>query len=85
MGESKRKREMALATEAAMAVDTLGGRMHVRWDEGASYAHITALRGDAVAAQALGMRRKGQRGTPEPTSPWAKRATAIGAGRYAGA
>ena len=96
-----------------MAVDTLGGRMHVRWDEGAQatpngqlvffaeflatagiferwvedcplaytspnaptkrdvlgtlmlailaghkrYAHITALRGDAVAAQALGMRR----------------------------
>jgi len=92
-------------------VDTLGGRMHVRWDEGAAatpngqlvffaeflaatgvferwvsscplsyrsgnapdkrdvlgtlmlgllaghrrYAHITALRGDAVAAQALGM------------------------------
>ena len=113
MGESKRKREVALATEAAMAVDTLGGRMHVRWDEGAQatpngqlvffaeflatagiferwvedcplaytspnaptkrdvlgtlmlailaghkrYAHITALRGDAVAAQALGMRR----------------------------
>ena len=96
-----------------MAVVTLGGRMHVRWDEGAQatpngqlvffaeflatagiferwvedcplaytspnapskrdvlgtlmlailaghkrYAHITALRGDAVAAQALGMRR----------------------------
>ena len=31
----KRKREVALATEKAMAVDTLGGRMHVRWDEGA--------------------------------------------------
>jgi hypothetical protein len=113
MGESKRKREVALATEAAMVVDTLGGRMHVRWDESAQatpngqlvffaeflatagiferwveecpltytspnaptkrdvlgtlllaivaghkrYAHITALRGDAVAAQALGMRR----------------------------
>ncbi len=113
MGEQKRKREVALATEAAMVVDTLGGRMHVRWDEGAQatpngqlvffaeflqtagiferwvedcplsytspnaptkrdvlgtlllailaghkrYAHITALRGDAVAAQALGMRR----------------------------
>jgi len=96
-----------------MVVDTLGGRMHVRWDEGAAatpngqlvffaeflaaagvfdrwvedcpleytsgnaptkrevlgtlvlailaghkrYAHVTALRGDAVAAQALGMRR----------------------------
>jgi hypothetical protein len=94
-------------------VDTLGGRMHVRWDEGAAatphgqlvffaeflattgvferwvsscpleyrsgnapdkrdvlgtlmlgllaghrrYAHITALRGDAVAAQALGMNK----------------------------
>jgi len=104
---------VALATEAAMAVDTLGGRMHERWDEGAQatpngqlvffaeflatagiferwvedcplaytspnapskqdvlgilllailaghkrYAHITALRGDAVAAQALGMRQ----------------------------
>ena len=35
MGESKRKREVALATEQAMVVDTLGGRMHVRWDEGA--------------------------------------------------
>jgi len=113
MGESKRKREVALATEQAMVVDTLGGRMHVRWDEGAQatpngqlvffaeflatagifdrwvedcplaytspnapskrdvlgtlllailaghkrYAHITALRGDAVAAQALGLRR----------------------------
>jgi hypothetical protein len=113
MGESKRKREVALATEAAMVVDTLGGRMHVRWDDGAQatpngqlvffaeflatagiferwveecpltytspnaptkrdvlgtlllavlaghkrYAHITALRGDAVAAQALGMNR----------------------------
>ena len=113
MGESKCKRELALATEPAMAVDTLGGRLHVRWDEGAQatpngqlvffaeflatagvfdrwvadcpliytspnapsktdvlgtlllailaghkrYAHITALRGDAVAAQALGMRR----------------------------
>lgn len=97
----------------AMVVDTLGGRMHVRWDEGAPatpngqlvffaeflacagvfdrwvadcpleyrsnnapgkrdvlgtlllailaghrrYAHVTALRGDAVAAQALGMQR----------------------------
>ncbi|MFM7188067.1 MAG: hypothetical protein ACKO14_09650 [Armatimonadota bacterium] len=113
MGESKRKRNLALATEAAMPVDTLGGRMLVRWDEGAQatpngqlvffaeflattgvfdhwvqecplmytspnaptkrdvlgtlllailaghkrYAHITALRGDAVAAQALGMNR----------------------------
>jgi hypothetical protein len=117
MGESKRKREVALAAEAAGAatqvVDTLGGRMHVRWDDAAAatphgqlvffsqflaatgvferwvcscplqyssgnapskrdvlgtlllallaghrrYAHITALRGDAVAAQALGMNK----------------------------
>jgi hypothetical protein len=111
MGESKRKRNLALAAQEAMPVDTLGGRMLVRWDEGAQatpngqlvffteflaatgvfenwveqcplayispnapskrdvlgtlllavlaghkrYAHITALRGDAVAAQALGM------------------------------
>ena len=116
MGESKRKRRGAVVVageEAAQTqvVDTLGGRMHVRWDEGAAatphgqlvyfaeflaatgvferwvsscplayrsgnapdkrdvlgtlmlgllaghrrYAHITALRGDAVAAQALGM------------------------------
>ena len=108
---------MALAAEAEgeapQVVDTLGGRMHVRWDEGAAatphgqlvffaqflaatgvferwvsscplsyrsgnapdkrdvlgtlllgllaghrrYAHITALRGDAVAAQALGMNK----------------------------
>ena len=110
-------REVALAAEVAagapQVVDTLGGRMHVRWDEGAAatphgqlvffaeflaatgvferwvsscpleyrsgnapdkrdvlgtlmlgllaghrrYAHITALRGDAVAAQALGMNK----------------------------
>ena len=105
--------EVALATQAAMAVDALGGRMHERWDEGARshsqrrvavfaeflatagifdrwvedcpvaytgpnapskqdvlatlllailvghkrYAHISALRGHAVAVQALGMRR----------------------------
>jgi hypothetical protein len=104
---------LALAAQEAMAVDTLGGRMMVRWDEGAQatpngqlvffaeflattgvfdhwaqecplvysspnaptkrdvlgtlllailaghkrYAHITALRGGAVAAQALGMQR----------------------------
>lgn len=101
------------AGETAQVVDTLGGRMHVRWDEGAAatphgqlvffaeflaatgvfdrwvsgcplsyrsgnapdkrdvlgtlmlgllaghrrYAHITALRGDAVAAQALGLNK----------------------------
>lgn len=40
MGESKRKRMVAVAAEAAVAgpqvVDTLGGRMHVRWDEHAA-------------------------------------------------
>jgi hypothetical protein len=118
MGEAKRKKEQALMgvqgpSDEAHIVDTLGGRMHVRWDEGASatghgqlvyfaqflaatgvferwvtscplqyksgnapgkrdvlgtlmlallaghrrYAHITALRGDALAAQALGMNK----------------------------
>ena len=118
MGESKRKRAAGLIRagekdDTAQAIDTLGGRMHVRWDAQAAatphgqlvffaeflaatgvfdrwvnecplqyasnnappkrdvlgtlmlgllaghrrYAHITALRGDAVAAQALGMRR----------------------------
>lgn len=117
MGEARRKRERALSSavggDEAMVVDTLGGRMHVRWDQGAAatpngqlvffaeflatagvfdrwvetcpleysspnapgkrdvlgtlvlailaghrrYAHVTALRGDAVAAQALGMQR----------------------------
>lgn len=41
MGESKRRmREVVLAAEAAagapQVVDTLGGRMHVRWDEAAA-------------------------------------------------
>ncbi len=112
MGEhvNKQKTAVALATDT-MVVDTLGGRMQVRWDESAQatpngqlvffaeflastgvfdrwvercplsytspnapgkrdvlgtlllailaghrrYAHITALRGDAVAAKALGM------------------------------
>ena len=118
MGESKRKQKVALVDSAEggdtpQVVDTLGGRMHVRWDRHAAatphgqlvffaeflatagvferwvstcpleyrsgnaptkrdvlgtlmlgllaghrrYAHITALRGDAVAAQALGMSR----------------------------
>ena len=118
MGESKRKRAAGLIRagekdDTAQAIDTLCGRMHVRWDAQAAatphgqlvffaeflaatgvfdrwvnecplqyasnnappkrdvlgtlmlgllaghrrYAHITALRGDAVAAQALGMRR----------------------------
>ena len=94
MGEHKRRPMRALAklkeeTDQPQVVDTLGGRIHIRWDEGAAttphgqlvffaeflattgvferwvsvcplaghrrYAHITALRGDAVAAQALGM------------------------------
>ena len=115
MGEARRKalavRKGADEDQPPHVVDTLGGRMHVRWDEGAAatphgqlvffaeflaatgvferwvsscplayrsgnapdkrdvlgtlmlgllaghrrYAHITALRGDAVAAQALGM------------------------------
>jgi len=114
MGESKRKQKTVLAQASeAMIVDTLGGRMHVRWDETAQatpngqlvffaeflaatgvfdrwveecplsyisgnaptkrdvlgtlvlailaghrrYAHVTGLRGDAVAAQALGLNR----------------------------
>lgn len=116
MGEHKRRQNRVLAdrkegTDQSRVVDTLGGRMHVRWNEGAAatphgqlaffaeflaatgvferwvstcpleyrsgnapdkrnilgtlmlgllaghrrYSHITALRGDAVAAQALGM------------------------------
>lgn len=114
MGEAKRRRAIALAGAGEpVVVDTLGGRLHVRWDEtsGATpngqlvffaeflaatgvfdrwvdacplayrsgnappkrdvlgtlalgmlaghrrYAHITGLRGDAVAARALGMQR----------------------------
>jgi len=118
MGEARRKAlaaRIGAGDEPAppLVVDTLGGRMHVRWDEGAAatphgqlvffaeflsatgvferwvsecplayrsgnapdkrdvlgtlmlgllaghrrYAHITALRGDAVAAQALGMNK----------------------------
>lgn len=113
MGEHKQptKTALALAGEEAMVVQTMGGRMHVRWDETARatphgqlvffaeflatagvfdrwvehcplvytspnasskrdvlgtlmlgilsgsrrYAHIAAVRGDTVAAQALGM------------------------------
>ena len=41
MGESKRKQRAALAEragagDAPQGVDTLGGRMHVRWDRGAA-------------------------------------------------
>ena len=40
MGESKRRRMAALVRgeeggDQVQVVDTLGGRMHVRWDEGA--------------------------------------------------
>ena len=111
--QSKRKQIVAAQDAELMVVDTLGGRMHVRWDDAAQatpngqlvffteflgatgvfddwvqacpleyrsgnapgkrdvlgtlvlailaghrrYAHVTALRGDAVAAQALGMER----------------------------
>jgi Transposase DDE domain group 1 len=114
MGESKRKREISKRQESeSMAVDTLGGRIHVQWDQTAQatphgqlvffaeflacagvfdewvnnapleyksgnapdkrdvlgtlvlavlaghrrYAHITALRGDTLAAKALGMNK----------------------------
>ena len=41
MGESKRKQKVALAEsgdggDTPQVVDTLGGRMHVRWDRGAA-------------------------------------------------
>ena len=40
MGESKRKRQGSVVelggADETQVVDTLGGRMHVRWDEGAS-------------------------------------------------
>ena len=114
MGEfiEQKKTVLAQASEDAMVVDTMGGRMHVRWDESAQatphgqiaffaeflatagvfdrwvdacplrysspnasrprdvlgtlmlgilagskrYAHIAGVRGDAVAAQALGLK-----------------------------
>ena len=114
MGEDieQKKTVLAQASEDAMVVDTMGGRMHVRWDETAQatphgqiaffaeflattgvfdrwvdacplrysspnasrprdvlgrlmlgilagskrYAHIAGVRGDAVAAQALGLK-----------------------------
>jgi len=111
--DDAKKTALSQAGEEAMVVDTMGGRVHVRWDETAQatphgqivffaeflatagvfdrwvqdcplhysspnasrprdvlgtlmlgllaghrrYAHITALRGDAVAAQALGMNK----------------------------
>jgi hypothetical protein len=41
MGESKRRRQGALIdgrgeADPAQVLDTLGGRMHVRWDQGAA-------------------------------------------------
>ncbi len=137
MGESDepKKTVLAQATEAAMVVDTMGGRMHVRWDETAQatphgqivffaeflatagvfdrwvqgcplhysspnasrardvlgtlmlgilagskrYAHIAGVRGDAVAAKALGLRGMVSEDTvrralaamaPEASEPW---------------
>jgi hypothetical protein len=119
MGEADepKKTTLALASTDAMAVDTMGGRVHVRWDETAQvtphgqivffaeflatagvfdrwvqdcplhysspnasrprdvlgtlmlgilagskrYAHIAGVRGDAVAAKALGLNGNGQR------------------------
>ena len=87
-----KKSVLALASEAAMAMDTMGGRVHVRWDETAHatlmlgilagskrYAHIAGVRGDAVAAKALGLRgmvsedsvrRALAAMTPESSEPW---------------
>jgi hypothetical protein len=63
VGESRRKRqgfELTAAGEVdeAMVVDTLGGRMHVRWDEGAPatphgqgvfFAELLATAGCSIA------------------------------------
>lgn len=113
MGEAKNRRIAAAKSNEPMVVDTLGGRMHVSWDDGAQatpngqlvffteflntagvfddwvescpleyksgnapdkrdvlgtlllailaghkrYAHVTGLRGDAIAARALGMKK----------------------------
>ena len=141
MGESNgpKKSMLAQASEQAMVVDTMGGRMHVRWDEAAQatphgqlvffaeflatagvfdrwvqgcplhysspnasrardvlgtlmlgilagskrYAHIAGVRGDAVAAQALGLRGMVSEDTvrralaamlPEASEPWMRQA-----------
>jgi hypothetical protein len=141
MGEviEQHKTVLAQASEAAMVVDTMGGRMRVRWDETAQatphgqiaffaeflatagvfdrwidacplrysspnasrprdvlgtlmlgilagskrYAHIAGVRGDAVAAQALGLkglvsedsvRRALKAMKPEATEPWMREA-----------
>jgi len=137
MGEGKEPKKTALAqaSEDAMVVDTMGGRVHVRWDETAQatphgqivffaeflatagvfdrwvqgcplhysspnasrprdvlgtlmlgilagskrYAHIAGVRGDAVAAKALGLRgmvsedsvrRALAAMSPEGSEPW---------------
>ena len=134
-----KKTALAKASEDAMVVDTMGGRMHVRWDETAQatphgqlvffaeflstagvferwvddcplhysspnasrardvlgtlmlgilagskrYAHIAGVRGDAVAAQALGLRgmvsedsvRRALKAIePEASEPWMRQA-----------
>ncbi len=141
MGEADetKKTVLAQACEDAMVVDTMGGRMHVRWDDTAQatphgqiaffaeflatagvfdrwvdacplsysspnasrpgdvlgtlmlgilagskrYAHIAGVRGDAVAAQALGLkglvsedsvRRALKAMKPEATEPWMREA-----------
>ncbi|MGL6108920.1 MAG: IS1380 family transposase [Rubrivivax sp.] len=141
MGEviEQKKTVLAQASEDAMVVDTMGGRMHVRWDESAQatphgqiaffaeflataglfdrwvdacplrysspnassprdvlgtlmlgilagskrYAHIAGVRGDAVAAQALGLkglvsedsvRRALKAMKLEATEPWMREA-----------
>ena len=141
MGESKgpKKTVLAQASEDAMVVDTMGGRMHVRWDETVQatphgqlvffaeflatagvfdrwvqscplhysspnassardvlgtlmlgilagskrYAHIAGVRGDAVAAKALGLqglvsedsvRRALKAMRPEASEPWMRQA-----------
>ena len=141
MGESNEPKKSALAraSEDAMVVDTMGGRMHVRWDESAQatphgqivffaeflatagvldrwvqacplhysspnasrardvlgtlmlgilagskrYAHIAGIRGDAVAAKALGLhgmvsedsvRRALKAMEPAASEPWMRSA-----------
>ena len=134
-----KKTALAQASEDAMAVDTMGGRVHVRWDETAQatphgqivffaeflatacvfdrwvqgcplrysspnasrardvlgtlmlgilagskrYAHIAGVRGDAVAAKALGLqgmvsedsvRRALKAMAPEASEPWMRNA-----------
>ena len=141
MGERNevKKTELARASEDAMVIDTMGGRMHVRWDQTAQatphgqivffaeflatagvfdrwvqscplhysspnasssrdvlgtlmlgilagskrYAHIAGVRGDAVAAKALGLngmvsedsvRRALKAIEPEASEPWMRQA-----------